>query len=69
MKIQKILGENVHKYRLIKQYTQEELAELSGLHRTYISCIELGKKNASLKVIENLANILEVDICNLFKEE
>lgn len=67
MKICKVLGENVYRYRLEKKYSQEKLAELSNLHRTYISAIELGKKSPSLKTIEVLAKILEVEVFELFK--
>ncbi|WP_339015818.1 helix-turn-helix domain-containing protein [Fusobacterium animalis] len=67
MKICKILGKNVYRYRLEKKYSQERLAELSNLHRTYISAIELGKKSPSLKTIEVLAKILEVEVFELFK--
>ncbi|WP_340222149.1 helix-turn-helix domain-containing protein [Fusobacterium nucleatum] len=67
MKICKVLGKNVYRYRLEKKYSQEKLAELSNLHRTYISAIELGKKSPSLKTIEVLAKILEVEVFELFK--
>ena len=67
MKICKVLGKNVYRYRLEKKYSQEKLAELSNLHRTYISAIELVKKSPSLKTIEVLAKILEVEVFELFK--
>jgi ribosome-binding protein aMBF1 (putative translation factor) len=35
-------GNNIKKYRLKKGFSQEELAELSNLHRTYISAVERG---------------------------
>lgn len=67
MTINKLFGQNLKKYRLRKKYSQEYLAEICGLHRTYISSIELGKKSPSLQTIEILANKLEIDIYFLFK--
>lgn len=45
--------------------SQEELAELSGLHRTYVSSVERGIKNISIDNMEKLANALGVDIREL----
>jgi transcriptional regulator with XRE-family HTH domain len=46
--------------------SQEELAEKSDLHRTYISDIERGSRNPSLESIERLAKALEIKISTLF---
>jgi transcriptional regulator with XRE-family HTH domain len=46
--------------------SQEELAERSDLHRTYISDIERGSRNPSLESIERLAKALEIKISTLF---
>ncbi|WP_233243981.1 helix-turn-helix domain-containing protein [Allotamlana fucoidanivorans] len=48
--------------------SQEELAHRSELHRTYISSVELGKRNISIRNIEKLAKALEVNIIELFKD-
>lgn len=62
-------GNNIKKYRLKKGFSQEELAELSNLHRTYISAVERGKRSISLKNIEILAKTLSVSIQSLFMFE
>lgn len=59
-------GLNVQKYRKKLGISQEELAELSGLHRTYISSIERGKRSISLNNIEKIAHALKIDIHLLF---
>ena len=48
--------------------SQEELADLCGLHRTYISDIELGKRNVSLENIDKIAQALQVKKSELFVE-
>ncbi|MFW6026262.1 MAG: helix-turn-helix domain-containing protein [Candidatus Woesearchaeota archaeon] len=65
-KICNSFGRNVKKYRLKKNLSQEELAELSDMHRTYISDIERGKRSISLKNIEKIANALNVKEYKLF---
>ena len=46
--------------------TQEDFAEKSGLHRTYISDIERGARNPSLVIIEKLSVALELKLSELF---
>lgn len=60
-------GEAVRKLRQEKQISQEEFADLCGLHRTYISDIELGKRNVSLENIEKISTALDVSISRLFE--
>lgn len=60
MEIEKAFGENVRYFRKLQGLSQEQLAELAELDRTYISSIERGERNVSLKNIEKLANSLTV---------
>lgn len=56
------------KLRLIrnrKGFSQERLAELAGLHQTYISSVERGERNISLLNISKLAEALEVPMTKL----
>ncbi len=59
-------GSNVRKYRESKGLSQEKLAELCELHRTYISSVERGNRSISLGNIEKIARALEVEIHKLF---
>lgn len=61
-------GKAVRTIRQAKKISQEELAELCGLHRTYISDIELGKRNVSLENIDKIAHALQVKKSELFVE-
>lgn len=57
----RFLGENVRRLRLAAGLSQDELAGRSGLHRTYISSIERGKRNVSVENIFTLASALGCD--------
>lgn len=61
----KVLGENIAKYRQQKKLSQEKLAELVDLSREYITRVERGQKNISLKKLFAIADALEVDFCLL----
>ncbi|MGN8697760.1 helix-turn-helix domain-containing protein [Bacillota bacterium HCP3S3_F1_1] len=61
-------GQTVRKIRLSKDISQEKFADMCDLHRTYISDIELGKRNVSLENIGKMANALDMSISKLFQE-
>ena len=58
---------NVKKYRLQQNLLQEKLAELSGLHRTYISSVEREQRNISIDNISKIATALKIDPYLLLK--
>ena len=62
MDIRGRLGLNVQRLRLARGWSQEELAERAGLHRTYISGVERGVRNPTITVLEKLAVAFEVEI-------
>lgn len=61
----RILGANVRALRIAKKLTQEQLAELCDLHRTYVGAIERGDRNISLKNIVTIARALNVEPAEL----
>ena len=52
MKLKKIFSNNVRKYRIKQNLSQEELADKAGVHRTYIGSVERGERNITINVIE-----------------
>jgi transcriptional regulator with XRE-family HTH domain len=62
---QQKLGIKVHDYRKAAGYTQEQLEELTGLDRSYISGVERGARNPSIKNITKLAKALKVKVSDL----
>ena len=61
-------GHTVREQRLERNLSQEDLADLCCLHRTYISDIELGKRNVSLTNIDKVAIALGISLSGLFEE-
>ena len=64
--IRVIFGKRIKQIRLKHGLSQEELADISGLHRTYISNIGNGDRNVSIKNVEKLAKALNIKIKDLF---
>ena len=68
MDIKQRFGIKIKELRKLKGFSQEKLANLAEIDRTYLPTIETGKRNVSIEVIERLANALEVNIKDLFDE-
>lgn len=62
------LAKNLRTLRARDGLSQEALADLVGLHRTYVGSVERSERNVSLDNIEKLAVALKVDISNLLAE-
>ncbi len=65
--INKKVGMNIRKHRRKKDFSQEQLAFESNLHRAYIGQIERGEKNIGLVNLEKIAKALNVPIGRLIK--
>jgi transcriptional regulator with XRE-family HTH domain len=55
-------GKIIKQLRKQKKLRQNELAKLAGISNTYLSDIEVGRTNPSLKTLISIARVLEVDI-------
>ncbi len=62
-----ILSENIKKLRKKLGWSQEQLAEKTGVSAPYITQIEVGKRTPSLDIVEKLATALGVEYKTLFE--
>lgn len=67
MDMRKLVGSNMARIRKEKGFTQEQLAERSGLTQQYISGIENGQRNPTIVVIHDLAVALGVSHLDLLQ--
>ncbi|WP_137718730.1 helix-turn-helix domain-containing protein [Methylobacillus flagellatus] len=63
-----VLAENIKTFRREKGFSQEELAEQCGLHRTYIGSVERHERNVTLSTLEVLASTLGVTVPDLLTQ-
>jgi transcriptional regulator with XRE-family HTH domain len=60
-----LLGKRVHELRAARNWSQEEFAHISGLHRTYVGQIERGEKNISFANLSKISSVLGVTLSEL----
>lgn len=60
------IGQTIRRIRNEKKLSQRQLAELSGISNTYLSDIEIGRTNPSLKTLNKLAEALEKPLATFF---
>lgn len=60
MDIRRQLSRNLRRLRTEKGWSQEELADRAGLHRTYVSGVERGVRNPTITIVAALAKALGV---------
>lgn len=56
-----VFARNLRALREQRELTQEQLAELAGMHRTFVGAVERGDRNASLRTVQRLATALDVE--------
>ncbi|MCF6204542.1 MAG: helix-turn-helix transcriptional regulator [Methylococcaceae bacterium] len=62
-------GLRMREFRQNKGLSQEELAEITDLHRTYIGSAERGERNVSLINIARIAKALDVPVSSLIEDK
>jgi len=60
------VGKRIKELRAKLKISQEELAFRSGVHRTYIASLELGRRNVSIITLEKIVGALEVTLSQFF---
>ena len=64
-KLRSILADNLLAFRNAKKISQEELAEICGLHRTYVGSVERGERNVTLSTLEVFSSVLDITVAEL----
>ncbi|HEU5295783.1 MAG TPA: helix-turn-helix transcriptional regulator [Burkholderiaceae bacterium] len=59
------LAVNIRAFREARGLSQEEFADLCGLHRTYVGSVERGERNVTLSTLEVLASVVGVSVPQL----
>jgi transcriptional regulator with XRE-family HTH domain len=67
-KARQVLAANMRRIRAEQGISQERLAELAELHRTYISTVERSQRNIGIDGIERIAKALKIRISDLLRE-
>ncbi|PYP89064.1 MAG: transcriptional regulator [Candidatus Angelobacter sp. Gp1-AA117] len=65
--VQKALGSRIRELRLKRGWSQEEFADVCGIHRSHMGEIERGETNLTLSTLLNISSKLETSISVLFK--
>ena len=68
MDLRRTFAANVVKLRAEKGISQEELAHLADINRSYLSDLETGKKNVGLEILGKIADALGVEGADLLKK-
>ncbi len=63
-----VLAANIRTFRQSRKVSQEELAHMCNLHRTYVGSVERAERNVTLKTLETLATALGVSVPELLTE-
>lgn len=61
------IGRKIKDLRLDKDYSQEKLAELSNLHRTYIGMVERGERSITVKRLKQILDSLDITLEDFFR--
>ena len=62
------VGQRLRQYRVKQHLTQEKLAEMAGLHPTYIGQVERGEKNLTIESLYRISVALEVPLSQIFEQ-
>lgn len=64
-----IIATNIRRRRKDQMLSQETLAEVSGLHRTYVGAVERAERNITISTLNSFAKALKTSVPCLLKEK
>jgi transcriptional regulator with XRE-family HTH domain len=67
--LQRNVGRNLLAYRQARGLSQEAMADVLGVHRTYMGGVERGERNLTLKSVERIASRLDLDPLALMRPQ
>jgi len=68
LRSRKVFAQHMRSFRVAKKFSQEDLADACGLHRTYIGSVERGERNISIDNMEKIAVALGVSLEDLVRK-
>lgn len=66
MDIKNKVGQRIKELRLLKKISQEHLANIADIDRTYMTSVENGKRNISVVNLEKIIKALQTDFATFF---
>lgn len=63
------LATNLRDFRTERSLSQEDFADLCGLHRTYVGSVERGERNVTLSTLEVFASVMGVSVPSLLTKK
>lgn len=69
MDVRRLVGQNVQRHRKALKLSQEAFADLTGLHRTYISGVERGVRNPTILILAKIADALQITPDRLLRND
>lgn len=66
--LQRAVGRNIRRYRQSRGLSQEDLADILGVHRTYLGGVERGERNLTLQTVERLAGQIKKPPLDLLRD-
>lgn len=67
--LQRAVGRNLRAYRKARGLSQEDFADVLGVHRTYMGAVERGERNLTLQTVERIADQLGVKALSLLADQ
>ena len=67
MDVNKQLGKRIKYLRSLKKWSQEDLALEANVNKNYLSDLERGERNPTVKILEKIAKALAISLEELFK--
>jgi len=65
--VQKAVGQRLRELRKKRGWSQDEFADLSGLHRAHVGAAERGERNLTLRTLKTAADTLKVPLQEIFR--